>query len=946
MGFRHLIISWWKAPVKELSKAEVVLRLGVSFLFSYALSVGTPEKIVAPSLAFVVGILGTTLSIAFPHLLFAMGAIFPSVCLAIIWVYANTAALLAAATVSDGLMVAMFSIFTFAMTGVYFGKNYDKTNGLASLGISITGLTVLSYRTLVQDGFSVQRELPNLQDEIDNGTAGTLLRAALSAICQQSGLSSTCWLDPQSLEAILKTLSPETLSIPLEGEIFGGQTAYVSLEDGVLKGNVPGGLWIVTGLWTWQGLDNPLAVFRNLFICVCWSLVAVLIGIILPPMRSARQLYSQLVAPQALQLIAKSYRETAETPVDTEESAQAAAAEKQESGVSAGDEDDKESPSASSSDAKSMQEQDATDADRAAAAAAIKLVSLLKDGDAAKVTLFEPYLCRAPLQFPMPVLQELLRRVSRGVLGTLTLRILSKRARDVYPDEEQDLQFRADMIRNTLQDADQTLTACAQALASRDSSAIDDMPKKEEQESALTGSPNEQLWAVGVIQDCATSIREATKGWLDVAVHPKTPPRKEALQNLIHTYLPWCVMPFFPIIRFAEVVLVLPWQPHRWNAKSLLWSIEMTLGYIALFVMVVYWDAFANFRLKTIGEEQADAGAVWYGWQLLGYAFATMPTMEGTVKKGLSRLFGTCLGGFLAWLGIIVASWSYDDNAEINPYGLVAWLTITNMICAWVGLEGGIMSFMGQGNDHGHAVMYTIMTEALIALEINAGSGSRDDLTINRIVATLTGVAMAMFIQCMPPYVRGGEPQHVQLYVKRLKCAMVRLLKVILHEQADSETVFDDDAPLDDLLSEVLEQRRLVLFLHKDAGRLKNFPILKLDERLESTMGDMAVVEPLLMDLRDLAIQMHQNPSDWKALGNERDALQAIIADLESPASTIDDSKDVGPARLGESDKVTVFVSVSQVIGAWLQKHEAVLNQVEAEHQPFWFERFSFVRKC
>lgn len=88
--------------------------------------------------------------------------------------------------------------------------------------------------------------------------------------------------------------------------------------------------------------------------------------------------------------------------------------------------------------------------------------------------------------------------------------------------------------------------------------------------------------------------------------------------------------------------------------------------------MQVYWSAYASFGIET---GLPGVNGVYAGWQHVSYAFCWMPTVEGTFKKGLQRCLGTCLGGFAAWLAIIVASGSYDDSAAINPSGLVAWLT-------------------------------------------------------------------------------------------------------------------------------------------------------------------------------------------------------------------------------------------------------------------------------
>lgn len=104
----------------------------------------------------------------------------------------------------------------------------------------------------------------------------------------------------------------------------------------------------------------------------------------------------------------------------------------------------------------------------------------------------------------------------------------------------------------------------------------------------------------------------------------------------------------------------------------------------------------------------------------MGYAFAWRPTHEGTVKKGIQRVLGTALGGFSAWIGIIVCSWSYDNDAPVNPYGLIAWLTIFTMLCAYFWTLGtGVGAHFGQDKDHGYVGMYFSMTQALIALEVS-----------------------------------------------------------------------------------------------------------------------------------------------------------------------------------------------------------------------------------
>jgi hypothetical protein len=59
------------------------------------------------------------------------------------------------------------------------------------------------------------------------------------------------------------------------------------------------------------------------------------------------------------------------------------------------------------------------------------------------------------------------------------------------------------------------------------------------------------------------------------------------------------------------------------------------------------------------------------------------------VKKDIQRVAGTALGGFMAWLAIIVCTWSYDDDAPANEYGLIAWLNVTSIAAAYLCIDKG-----------------------------------------------------------------------------------------------------------------------------------------------------------------------------------------------------------------------------------------------------------------
>jgi threonine/homoserine efflux transporter RhtA len=132
-----------------------------------------------------------------------------------------------------------------------------------------------------------------------------------------------------------------------------------------------------------------------------------------------------------------------------------------------------------------------------------------------------------------------------------------------------------------------------------------------------------------------------------------------------------------------------------------------------------------------------------------------------------------CISCHMAWLGIIVCSWSYDDDAEINPYGLCAWLTVSCVVAAYFTIDPGFAARVGGSYDHGYTGIYFAMTEVLIALEVYREAGSKEALTLNRVVANLAGIALAILLSSIPPCIRGGDPQHEIECLSSLKDAFV-----------------------------------------------------------------------------------------------------------------------------------------------------------------------------
>jgi len=271
----------------------------------------------------------------------------------------------------------------------------------------------------------------------------------------------------------------------------------------------------------------------------------------------------------------------------------------------------------------------------------------------------------------------------------------------------------------------------------------------------------------------------------------------------------------------------------------------------------------------------------------MGYAFAWRPTHEGTVKKGIQRIIGTCLGGFCGWLGVIVCSWSYDNDAEINPYGLIAWLTISTTLGAYfVSLGSGISARMGKDQDDGYVGMYFSMTQALIALEVFLGAGDKSGLTLNRIVATVTGVIIAILISALPPHANGRDPKYTRAYLDELNSSFVLLLKTFADEQQSSKITSEEFQK--SLLSLAHKKRSFAVFLLNDADMLQCLPFMKVNPDLRPLLDSLAVIEASIYHLLNGFATVI---SEDRAVNDVRTSVQAFVQDVLVEGAKLSDER-------------------------------------------------------
>jgi len=183
-------------------------------------------------------------------------------------------------------------------------------------------------------------------------------------------------------------------------------------------------------------------------------------------------------------------------------------------------------------------------------------------------------------------------------------------------------------------------------------------------------------------------------------------------------------------------------------------------------------------------------------------------------------------------------------------------------------LESGVASFLGTSLDHGYNGMYYVQVQALIALDTYLLKGSKTDLFVNRIIAQMTGIAMAMVIASIPPFVRGGDPQHVSDYFASLNDAFHDLTTNIidgrLKDMTDRNSENNGD-PINNkkpkklkkhkkkmkpyvktFLEDAEKQKQFTQFVLKDASMLQIMPFLKVDKRVGRTLDSLKVTQSMI----------------------------------------------------------------------------------------------------
>lgn len=903
------------SPLDSIKLEIVIVRVGLPVVVALALSVADIPDAVPPSMAFSIGMIAISLCIALPKQAFIIGAIFPVLVAAIVMSLAAGSLLLAASTVSDGMLVTAFTLWTIFISGFYFGEYYDKLSPVANILIAMGGILALSLKPMVQEGFTFP-----LSNEVQGGILD-LVCAALTIPAENCSIEnlprdSFSFEIPEYFDSML---AGQTVTVQFGGG--GGSTSSFI--------NVEGGMWVVRGLWTWSGTTNPLAIFQNLLICIGWTLAIMAVSILIPPVRCRRDQLSQTLVPGALlqaseilQQLQKEQqnhhkdhhhkhhqnREHPEHPEHKEhhELYQHHQHHQDQSATNLEEHHDKKdtkkedstNPSGMAIQLPSFEERE-KEGRLQQYQSLIHCLASMNGGKGATIILFEPRLLRAPTENLAPKLKVLMACASRAILASLILQ----------PNDYYD---RGNHPGNGLGKMTRVLNASASALTKNDESLLlldDDDSKDGKGVNVEARKDEEQAQDAQDIADhmlgkYAEEMVEATRTWVHAMNHPEPIDcGAQGWKNIASVYVPWIMIPMLLVLQQLQILISVfkakegGRQARAKRLANLIWMLYLVGGYVALFSMSVFWGAYSNFAIEL---PKGNVGAVFSGWQLIAYAFVWQPTLEGTLGKGIARIVGTALGGFSGWLGCIVCSGSYDEFAPLNPYAVVAWLTVTTCGCAWVCTSKGEDGLSGLNKDVGSFGIYYTATQALIVLDVLTGSGTRSDLVLNRTVATITGCTMAILLAMLPPYVRGNDPRWIHRALRECQRVLAHILRDLLDNKAPDNalTNSDDKKYQESTLEPALQALRVALFLQKDAGNLKVLRFLHVNPRLMAFADDVTVVISLLGHIIELVLAEQacrtKSDNDNEGGGNAtiagpvRLAIKELIEYLEREADSGD----------------------------------------------------------
>lgn len=804
-------------------KAERATRFTVFVGIGYGLSMANVSWIPS-TLGFLIGILVNIILALTPPLVYNAGALVPALTLAVFLALALLTAMLAAVTVNRFAVGFMFILYAAAclwMASLRFGKLGKITSfvGLAVL-YSLTLMLVYSF-PYVKDGVQLDVTYEELQDLLQAEEqlmgSNTLLDVLLE------GLENLLDEIQHVLQAI-EEVDPSQLPISLEHTIdrgeFAGATVYLDFYSDEVSLGVEGGLWLVRGIWKWSGMDNPFAVVQNFLITYLLAVAIFVASLLTPPWRMSRTFAREKLCrtTDTCDRLLLRHAGTLDG----------------ESGTLSSEKSNEELCQA--------------------------IMAFSNPASVALLSSFEPYLL-----YPGPLVSTwlYLKDEVQAVLDLSAQLALGLSASCEAAPE-------TNAAEGPYQPApDSELLICSHELLRSCSALIREEPNlwhrkawSRRVQELLQGARKD----LARVQDAARDLCERVRHCLDRDGIASLPPRvfenfgvacrqvymlgissinlaqsqqTQSPTNVLLNIFPLLLVPIAVLAQLlsaaTKAVLIWKWLPSRWwQDPQVLWCLKYMVGLSALFSLSAFsakfreWEVERNQDSSSLEELLQNAPASKFGgWFTLGFITTFCLTLEGTVHKGSLRIIGTCAGAFSAWLALVC----FEDSI----YGLIAWMSVTNFV-VFSTTSHTENPLLGSNPSFGYAAQLFTYTQSIIVISVFKKIGSRDYITLNRLLANLSGIVVSIILSHILPYRASREcPKIIQGVLLDSCRAFLRYAEEI--QEATGELAWNAN-PLSwqDVTPACKEQLENAKLLFEDASLFVEFPLYKIDSQLHSQM--------------------------------------------------------------------------------------------------------------
>lgn len=581
-------------PKQQLSipvYMETVIRNTAGCFVAYCLTYADLPSVIPPSQRWLIGLFTSLVISRIPSVAATFGVTLLGFYTLVTFITASATALLAAAAVSEGFFVAMFSLWTLWISGYAYGPTGKLFWVFVPVMVSFVGMMGLGLQKLVTDGITIQLSSDLLRSwlgDFDGTREGLEERLASINVTQLleeyreeelieraegllDGLGTYLPVILQALANLGQLLATGFLILVVPSGDFQGQEIELSLsgeddQDVVLNVHIAGGIRLVKAFWTSSGLDNPMAVFQNFYVVVSWAIMCVAVSSLLPPLRTTRFIISRLVLPQTLR-DAVWYMK------------------------GRNDDDD----------------DDAVVRERLVAAS-----NILAGGMPAIASGFEPRLFNLNLgKYPRCTFLTL-KEVSEAVQG-VALKALALRSVKIMHSD--------DAVATAIQECDEAATALATKTrqlgnkeAVRTTSSVPEVPRELDDPLGL--------------RDASHRVTTATDAWLE-SLHPDNNDGmtlKDGVKNMGLNGILFVVPSILILGRLLQTLLLpalIPMGKYRWDLSKLIHCVKFTIGVTALISMSVYWDNYRRFEADSntsdysIAVVQGNPPKSFSGWTLV-----------------------------------------------------------------------------------------------------------------------------------------------------------------------------------------------------------------------------------------------------------------------------------------------------------------------------------------